>query len=129
MFKRIAVICLSVMAITSVIKAQDAEPAASAQEEKTVIAAPAATEAAAPAEATFTLQQLATYNGKDGKPAYIAVDGIVYDVTDVKAWRKGEHNGGKAGTDISVKINRAPHKRKVIEKLKKIGVLIKGQVH
>jgi len=28
-------------------------------------------------EKTFTIDELSTYNGKDGNPAYIAVEGIV----------------------------------------------------
>ena len=41
----------------------------------------------------LTLEELAEYDGKDGNPAYIAVDGVIYDVTDVSFWRGGEHNG------------------------------------
>jgi cytochrome b involved in lipid metabolism len=39
----------------------------------------------------FTLEELAQFNGKDGNPAYVAVNGKVYDVTDVPAWRGGEN--------------------------------------
>lgn len=37
----------------------------------------------------LTLEELAAYDGKDGNPAYIAVDGVIYDVTDVslERWR------------------------------------------
>ena len=33
-------------------------------------------------EKTFTLAQLAQYDGQNGQPAYVAVDGVVYDVTN-----------------------------------------------
>jgi predicted heme/steroid binding protein len=112
MLRQISAIFIVSMAFASVSIAQDA---AVAQEEKTITAAPV--------EVAFTLEQLATYNGKDGKPAYIAVDGVVYDVAGVKVWQKGEHKGGKVGTDISEKINKAPHKKKVLSKLTKVGVL------
>ena len=38
----------------------------------------------------FTIKELAEYNGKDGKPAYMAVDGVVYDVTNASPWKDGE---------------------------------------
>lgn len=38
------------------------------------------------AEKTFTTEELAAFNGQNGNPAYIAVDGVVYDVTKVSTW-------------------------------------------
>lgn len=38
----------------------------------------------------FTTEELAKYNGKDGQPAYVAYEGNVYDVSNVKEWKK-EH--------------------------------------
>ena len=49
-------------------------------------------EPAAPEQAeekTFTLDEVHEYDGKDGAKAYIAVDGVVYDVTDVGPWAGG----------------------------------------
>lgn len=58
----------------------------------------------------LTLEELAAYDGKDGNPAYIAVDGVIYDVTDVSFWRGGEHNGFSAGQDLTDAIkNQSPH--------------------
>ncbi len=47
----------------------------------------------------FTLQELAQYNGQNGQPAYVAVDGIVYDMSIV--FRNGDHHGYSAGQDLS----------------------------
>ena len=61
-------------------------------------------------ELVLTLDELAQYNGKDGNPAYIAVDGVIYDVTDVPQWKNGEHNGFSAGNDLTEEIKTiSPH--------------------
>ncbi len=70
----------------------------------------------------FTLEELAAYDGKDGNMAYIAVSGIVYDVTD--EWNNGEHNGVMAGTDATEQINSAPHGTSILEELEIIGNLV-----
>lgn len=72
----------------------------------------------------MTITELAKFDGQDGRMAYVAVDSIIYDVTNVKAWKGGKHKGNKAGTDISVKIAKAPHAKKPIQKLNKVGKLI-----
>ena len=74
-------------------------------------------------EMTFTLEELAAYNGKDGNSAYVAVDGIVYDVTDVSAWKNGVHNGNMAGQDVSEAIRKAPHGMSTLEGLTVVGTL------
>lgn len=52
-------------------------------------------------ERVFTLEELATYNGRDGQPAYVAVNGVVYDLTNSPMWRNGSHNGVQAGRDLT----------------------------
>jgi predicted heme/steroid binding protein len=49
----------------------------------------------------FTEEELAEYDGADGKPAYVSVNGRVYDVSSVPAWAGGIHNGLRAGLDLS----------------------------
>jgi len=50
----------------------------------------------------FTLDELAKYNGQNGAPAYVAVNGVVYDVTNNPVWRGGTHFGGlTAGRDLT----------------------------
>ncbi|CAH8713054.1 cytochrome b5 [Paenibacillus thiaminolyticus] len=48
---------------------------------------------------TMNREQLAQYNGKNGWPAYVAVNGIVYDVTNNAAWSAATHFGLSAGRD------------------------------
>lgn len=74
-------------------------------------------------EKIFTLDELKNYDGKEGRKAYIAVDGVVYDVTNVAAWQGGTHHGNNAGSDVSDRIVKAPHGKSILEKLEVVGKL------
>lgn len=76
-------------------------------------------------EKVYTQEELAQFNGKDGQPAYVAVDGVVYDVTDVPQWANGEHkNGLIAGQDLTEEIkNQSPHGVSILDNLPVVGVL------
>jgi predicted heme/steroid binding protein len=77
-------------------------------------------------EKTFTLTQLSQYNGQNGKPAYVAVNGMVYDVTNAKDWNNGTHyDGATAGKDLSKVILDSPHGTSVLKKLPVVGRLKK----
>ncbi len=69
----------------------------------------------------YPLEELSKYNGLDGNPAYIAVDGLVYDVTNAPPWKGGKHNGFEAGKDLSEEIkNMSPHG---VSKLKSVPIV------
>lgn len=78
---------------------------------------------------SLTAQELALFDGKDGMPAYVAVDGKVYDVTDVPQWQGGTHQGQyEAGQDLSEAIhNASPHGLSVLEDLPVVAVLLTGE--
>lgn len=65
----------------------------------------------------FTKDDLATYNGKNGNPAYVAYKNVVYDVTNVKKWVNGEHNGNRAGNDLTQALSGSPHGETVLKVL------------
>ena len=72
----------------------------------------------------FTLKELEEYDGKGGKPAYIAYKGKVYDVTDNYLWTDGEHQGEhSAGADLTEEMSSAPHMEDVLERIKFVGTL------
>lgn len=73
---------------------------------------------------TFTIEELAKYDGKGNNPAYVAIDGIVYDVSFEAVWAAGKHFGLEAGRDLSDEF-KSCHKEEVLKKLKKVGVLKK----
>ena len=107
MKKTLHVIIIAVLLLSSLLVFQGCGSVTSAT------AAPASTESVettADTEVVMTLEELAQYNGKDGNPAYIAVDGVIYDVSDVSQWKDGEHNGFSAGQDLTDEIkNISPH--------------------
>jgi predicted heme/steroid binding protein len=51
------------------------------------------------ATTVFTTENLAKFNGLNGQPAYIAVNGIVYDVSNL--FINGKHKSCSAGQDLT----------------------------
>jgi len=82
-------------------------------------------ETTTPENKVFTLTELQQYDGTNGRPAYVAVDGVVYDVSTQAKWAGGRHFGVKAGTDGSEYYHRCHGLTNVVSKLKKVGVLQK----
>ena len=68
----------------------------------------------------FTSEDLAQFDGKDGRPAYVAVDGVVYDVSDSSRWPEGVHTvcnlGAMAGQDLSDILAQAPARMRALMK-------------
>ncbi len=86
------------------------------------IEAPVEAPAEAADEITFTLEELRAFNGKDGNPAYIAVNGVVYDVTNSSRWKEGMHNGFEAGKDLTEEIvGESPHGLRVLDNVPVVG--------
>ncbi len=87
------------------------------------VAQPAPTAATAD-ELVLTTEELALYNGENGNPAYIAVDGVIYDVTNVREWNGGLHNGYTAGQDLTEQIKTvSPHGVSKLKGLTAVGKL------
>ncbi len=75
-------------------------------------------------ELVLTLEELAEFDGKDGRRAYVAVDGIIYDMTDSSLWKEGGHHGFQAGQDLTDAIkNDSPHGVGKLKNVPAIGTL------
>lgn len=72
------------------------------------------------------LDALKESDGRDGKPAYVAHDGKVYDVSQSKLWTNGSHmRRHTAGRDLTGEFQAAPHGTEVFERYEQVGVMTK----
>jgi pyruvate ferredoxin oxidoreductase beta subunit len=63
-----------------------------------------------PARRGFTLKELSTFDGRQGRPAYMAYKWKVYDVSASSEWRGGIHQDKhQAGRDLTGQLAEAPH--------------------
>jgi len=73
----------------------------------------------------LTAEELAACDGKEGRPAYFAFDGKIYDATGSRLWNQGLHMGRhNAGSDLTEALKQAPHGVDRIAALKVVGVLL-----
>jgi predicted heme/steroid binding protein len=89
-----------------------------------------ASSAAESTNRSYTLEQLAEYNGEEGTDCLVAVDGDVYLIEGFALWQMGEHvpSGGRArcGLDLTEVIDESPHGRSKLNLLQKVGNLIQS---
>jgi predicted heme/steroid binding protein len=71
----------------------------------------------------FTLAELSQYNGQNGQPAYVAVNGVVYDVTNAPNWQNGGHQTHLAGKDLTQELGQSPHGSSILAGLPVVGTL------
>ena len=73
----------------------------------------------------FTRESLASYDGKEGRPAFFAFEGKVYDATQSPLWKQGLHMGRhNAGENLTEALKLAPHGREKVTALASAGELI-----
>lgn len=76
----------------------------------------------------MTSKELAEFDGREGRKAYVAVSGKVYDVTESPLWEQGDHQGAhQAGSDLTEELKTAPHVRSVIERFPVVAQLTEAQ--
>ncbi len=72
----------------------------------------------------FTLEELASFDGKNGKATYVCVEGQVYDVSGSSLWAEGAHMESHfAGNDLTTEFDAAPHGKEVFESFPQVGIL------
>lgn len=74
----------------------------------------------------FTKKELKKYDGREGKKAYVACEGKVYDLTDSFLWKDGKHQVTHfAGEDLTGELERAPHGMDFLKRFPVVGRLKK----
>jgi predicted heme/steroid binding protein len=77
--------------------------------------------------ASFTLRELSAFDGRKGR-TYVAVGGVVFDVSGSPEWRGGLHrNLHWAGQDLTSYLPDAPHGMETIERYPVVGVLSRDE--
>lgn len=69
----------------------------------------------------YTVFQLALRNGQDRPEIWVAHEGLIYDVSASRLWKRGQHYEHWAGQDLTSELKDAPHTKSVFEKFEVIG--------
>lgn len=69
----------------------------------------------------FTAEELAKYDGREGRPAYFAYKGKVYDTSESALWEDGVHFEHEAGKELTAAMEDAPHGEDSIRDMPVVG--------
>ena len=68
-------------------------------------------------EKHVTEEEMKRCDGQDGRPAYVAFRGRVYDVSQSQLWSGGMHRlRHQAGRDLTTEFGAAPHDETVFQR-------------
>ena len=73
----------------------------------------------------YSKSQLALRNGQDKPQIWVAYQGLIYDLSESRLWKRGQHYEHWAGQDLTAELKDAPHTQSVFEKFEVIGTLKK----
>ncbi len=77
----------------------------------------------------FDPKELSKFNGKEERPAYVAYQGRVIDVSQSKLWKGGLHmTRHHSGNDLTTDIRAAPHTPEVLDRYPQVGVMQEEEV-
>jgi len=73
----------------------------------------------------MTPEQLSAFDGKEGRPAYIAYKGLIYDITNSRLWKSGAHMmKHHAGNDLTGVLKLAPHGEDKVLAMPQVGMCV-----
>ena len=79
-------------------------------------------------EGDLSLAELGQYDGQEGRPAYIAFRGTIYDVSESKLWKNGNHMGRHpSGIDLTEVLSQAPHGDDKVMAMSRVGNLLEQE--
>ncbi|MCX7794198.1 MAG: CopD family protein [Thermodesulfovibrionales bacterium] len=77
----------------------------------------------------FTLEELQYFDGKEGRPAYIAYRGKVYDLSGSRLWKDGSHaRKHLAGNDLTDALKTAPHGEEHVLRMPVVGRIVETRI-
>lgn len=78
-----------------------------------------------PISRDMTPGQLSNFDGKEGRPAFIGYQGVIYDMTNSRLWKNGLHAAKHAaGNDLSDMLKNAPHGEDKVLPFPQVGKLL-----
>ncbi len=79
-------------------------------------------------ERQITEEELKKCDGQDGRPAWVAFRGIVYDVSASQRWLGAVHmKRHQAGRDLTNEFAAAPHDESVLQRMPVVGTLVAAE--
>lgn len=73
----------------------------------------------------LTIEELHSFSGSEGKPAFIVYKGKIYDVSKSRLWKDGAHaRKHHAGSDLTDALKTAPHGEEKVLSMPEVGKLI-----
>lgn len=73
----------------------------------------------------LTIEELHSFDGKEGRPAYVCFKGKIYDVSKSKLWKEGSHlKKHLAGHDLTEALKTAPHGEEKLLLMPIVGKLV-----